>query len=247
MEISAQHTEEFGKNSVHPLESFYTANAIGDLPRNAALENGSSGDAHLAIQPNGYKEHHNALGSQLCREKAREYSRDEFERIAARLKLPVPMSETASRPGPAGSRVHYIEGWKVINEANHLFGFNGWSLRVLSTEVRSVEEVGMGRCTASVSVHARVTLRDGTVREDRGGGVCEHARSKGEAIIKAEKEAVTDATKRALKNFGNRLGLCLYNRAYTRGGYEKPGSGASVPMQTMNTLGFQTQAMNKRV
>lgn len=35
-------------------------------------------------------------------------------------------------------------------------------------------------------------------------------------LDQAKKEAVTDATKRALKNFGSLLGLCLYEKSYTQ-------------------------------
>lgn len=34
--------------------------------------------------------------------------------------------------------------------------------------------------------------------------------------LKAQKEAVTDATKRALRSFGNMLGNCLYDKDYTK-------------------------------
>lgn len=119
------------------------------------------------------------------------------------------------RPGPSGMRITYIEGWKVIHDANQIFGFNGWSSRILSLDVRFVDEQ-RSRYNACVSATVRVTLRDGTMREDRGGGIAENMRSKGEAVLKAEKEAITDATKRALKNFGLRLGLSLYNRQHVR-------------------------------
>jgi DNA repair and recombination protein RAD52 len=35
-------------------------------------------------------------------------------------------------------------------------------------------------------------------------------------ILQAKKEAVTDATKRALKTFGNVLGNCLYDKEYAK-------------------------------
>lgn len=35
-------------------------------------------------------------------------------------------------------------------------------------------------------------------------------------ILKAKKEAVTDGVKRALRNFGNLLGLCLYEKSFTQ-------------------------------
>jgi recombination DNA repair RAD52 pathway protein len=35
-------------------------------------------------------------------------------------------------------------------------------------------------------------------------------------MVQAKKEAVTDATKRALKTFGNVLGNCLYDKEYAK-------------------------------
>ena len=35
-------------------------------------------------------------------------------------------------------------------------------------------------------------------------------------MMQAKKEAVTDATKRALKTFGNVLGNCLYDKEYAK-------------------------------
>lgn len=34
--------------------------------------------------------------------------------------------------------------------------------------------------------------------------------------MKAQKEAITDGTKRALRSFGNMLGNCLYDKDYTK-------------------------------
>ena len=35
-------------------------------------------------------------------------------------------------------------------------------------------------------------------------------------FAQAKKEAVTDGVKRALRNFGNLLGLCLYEKSFTQ-------------------------------
>lgn len=144
------------------------------------------------------------------------FTATEFITIADQLNVPLARSETATRPGPGGVRLTYIEGWKVIQQANMIFGFNGWSSKVLSVDLRYIEEMPGRRYNCCVCATVRIILRDGTSREDRGGGVCEGMRSKGDALLKAEKEAVTDATKRALKNFGLRLGLSLYDRQYVR-------------------------------
>ena len=60
----------------------------------------------------------------------------------------------------------------------------------------------------------RVTLRDGTYHEDIGYGHIENCKGKAAAFEKAKKEAATDALKRALRNFGNVLGNCLYDKDY---------------------------------
>ncbi|KAL4263815.1 RAD52 family protein [Pleurotus pulmonarius] len=72
------------------------------------------------------------------------------------------------------------------------------------------------RHNVGVTAIVRVTLRDGVFHEDVGYGVVENAKSKGAALDKCKKEAVTDAIKRALRNFGNLLGNCLYDKAYTQ-------------------------------
>lgn len=90
------------------------------------------------------------------------------------------------------------------------------SCAVVRLDIRLVEQTSPGRHSACVSATVRVTLRDGTMHEDCGGGTADNMRSKGDAIIKAEKEAVTDARKRALKQFGPRLGLSLYDKEHVR-------------------------------
>ena len=42
----------------------------------------------------------------------------------------------SQRPGPGGQgKLTYAEGWKIINLANEVFGFNGWSSSILSLSV----------------------------------------------------------------------------------------------------------------
>lgn len=65
-----------------------------------------------------------------------------------------------------------------------------------------------------ISVIMRVTLRDGTFHEDLGYGHIENCKGKAAAFEKAKKEATTDALKRALRQFGNVLGNCIYDKQY---------------------------------
>jgi len=124
-------------------------------------------------------------------------------------------SYVSARPAAGGQKVVYIEGHKVVNLANEIFGFNGWSHAVRKCDVDFVDASG-GRFYVGVAAIVRVTLRDGSFHEDQGYGVSEGMRSKALSIEKARKEAVTDGLKRALKAFGNALGNCLADKDYVR-------------------------------
>lgn len=183
---------------------------------NSEFANQGHGQSVLKMEPLDAEE------VKACISKKRErsfgsdpFSEDEERCIRRKLDVGLSRNETMQRPGPGGTRLTYIEGWKVIHDANQIFGFNGWSSQVMQLDMRFLDERN-GRFNACVCATVRITLRDGAFREDRGGGSADNMRSKGDAVLKAEKEAVTDATKRALKNFGLRLGLSLYDRQHVR-------------------------------
>ena len=50
--------------------------------------------------------------------------------------------------------------------------------------------------------------------QDIGYGHIENCKGKAAAFEKAKKEGTTDALKRALRNFGNLLGNCIYDKDY---------------------------------
>lgn len=92
----------------------------------------------------------------------------------------------SQRPGPAGGpKLTYIEGWKVINLANEVFGFNGWSSSVvsLSTDFTDYFEETKRYCIGVTAI-VRVTLRDGVFHEDIGYGMLENTKSKGAGLDK---------------------------------------------------------------
>ncbi|KAH9504844.1 DNA repair protein rad52 [Bulinus truncatus] len=121
----------------------------------------------------------------------------------------------SQRVGAAGLKVAYIEGWKVINLANEMFGFNGWSHGVSQQTIDFVDHVN-GKYFVGVSALVKVQLKDGVFHEDIGYGVSEGMKSKALSLEKAKKEAVTDGLKRALKSFGNSLGNCLGDKEYLK-------------------------------
>lgn len=111
----------------------------------------------------------------------------------------------------------YIKGYRLISLANEIFGFNGWSI-ALRSRVADFIECGLdGTWSIGINVVIRVNLseRHGSVFcKDIGYGTAERMRDRGSAIEKASKEAATDSIKRALRQFGEVLGNCLYNKEY---------------------------------
>lgn len=129
-----------------------------------------------------------------------------------------------------GSRVKerdgfsYIEGWFAIHEANRIFGHGEWDSEVvdlkcvISTQQGQTNYTGRDREGYIVAYVAsvKVTVRhDGgeSFHEDVGYGEGINYSNVGQAHESASKEAVTDALKRALKNWGNPFGLTLYDKA----------------------------------
>jgi len=114
-----------------------------------------------------------------------------------------------------GHMLHYIEGWHAINEANRIFGFDGWDREmVFSTCVWSRQQGS--KFAASYLARVKITVRaDGAciIREGSGAGEA-FAATPGQAHEQAAKAAETDATKRALSTFGNAFGLSLYGGAH---------------------------------
>lgn len=144
-----------------------------------------------------------------------EFTAQEIATLQSRLDKQLGPEYISTRPGAGGGKVHYLAAEKVINLANEVFGFNGWSSSIQNVQVDFVDENAQnGKITLGLSTIVRVTLRDGTFHEDIGYGHIENCKGKAAAFEKAKKEAATDAMKRALRNFGNVLGNCLYDKDY---------------------------------
>ena len=124
----------------------------------------------------------------------------------------------------SGVNLSYLEGYHVIDEANRIFGFDGWNY---SIEIESVkeQEVAIGAkktpghyigVVAKVSVNVETSDTKESFsrfvnREDVGFG-SGRAVSYVDAHELAYKEAVTDGLKRALRSFGNQFGNALYDK-----------------------------------
>ena len=95
-----------------------------------------------------------------------EYTAQEVATLQSRLDKQLGPEFISSRPGAAGQKVHYLAAEKVINLANEVFGFNGWSSAIQNIQIDFVDEnTNTGKITLGLSVIVRVTLRDGSFHE----------------------------------------------------------------------------------
>ena len=94
----------------------------------------------------------------------------------------------STRPGGNGMKLTYTEGWKVINLANEVFGFNGWSTAVVNVTCDFADyDPKTQRHSIGIAAIVRVTLRDGVYHEDIGYGMMENSKSKAAAFDKVRR------------------------------------------------------------
>ena len=110
----------------------------------------------------------------------------------------------------------YLEGYDIIDQANIVFGFDGWSYNVNKLEQVS-EEINENN-NKVIAYRALITVTVyGTkhqlfvLRSDVGYGIG-IARDYASAHESGGKEAVTDALKRTMRSFGSQFGNALYDK-----------------------------------
>ncbi|OAA68689.1 rad52 DNA repair protein radc [Niveomyces insectorum RCEF 264] len=178
------------------------------------------GDQHQPVtnpfQPQPQQQQqHQQHSAQFTDQRISLYTAQEIATLQSRLEKQLGPEYLSARAGPSGQKVHYIAAEKVISLANEVFGFNGWSSSIQTIQIDFVDEHPHTlKISVGLSVIVRVTLRDGTYHEDIGYGHIENCKGKAAAFEKAKKEGTTDALKRTLRNFGNVLGNCIYDKAY---------------------------------
>lgn len=144
------------------------------------------------------------------------------------LNEPLLKENVKTREGTGSMQLSYLASFHVIEEANRIFGFDGWDSEILSLKQADKTEYEKPPYKAGdepkkmISISYMCTLRitvktgDGTVvREDVGFGngvAGATAYGIGSCIELASKEAVTDALKRCMRYYGNKFGLTLYDK-----------------------------------
>ena len=129
-----------------------------------------------------------------------------------------------------GQNLHYLEGWFVIDQANRIFGFEGWDRETVYSNCVATRHV-QGKIQTSYITRVRITVRAGlvpVVREGLGAGEAT-GDTAGHAHEMAAKAAETDTTKRALSTFGAPFGLKLYAAPIVRNGAQSRSQGAQIP------------------
>ncbi|SCB51748.1 DNA repair and recombination protein RAD52 [Bradyrhizobium yuanmingense] len=137
---------------------------------------------------------------------------DDIQKAA--LKAPLSSSFVKTRK-QGGRDVSYIEGWKAIDEANRIFGFDGWARETVDIKcvAEGERQIGSrGDTGYSVTYIVKVRVRVGDIMREGCGAGHGIDRDLGQAHESALKEAETDAMKRALMTFGNPFGLALYDK-----------------------------------
>jgi len=114
----------------------------------------------------------------------------------------------------------YIPIQHIIQQANQVFGYDGWSSEILSGPTLVHEWSGKNnegqnvynviyRATCRVKIHDDEDHYATLWRDNGGTGAALKARDPSRAHDTAMKAAISDAQKRALWSFGNQFGLSL--------------------------------------
>jgi DNA repair and recombination protein RAD52 len=157
-----------------------------------------------------------------------------------KTELSKPLSASNVKPPAPGKYGDYIEGWKVIEEANRIFGFDGWTRETVSMIETNREKLTLqGRNNSTYEqwrvgyvAKVRVTVH-GVIREGTGfGSGMAKPEALGEAIESAVKEAETDAMKRGLMTFGYPFGLALYDKTQANVTEDAPHKPSARPVET---------------
>ena len=139
-----------------------------------------------------------------------------IQQVMQLLQLPLSESHVAQREGAFGKKLDYLETWFVIQQANDIFGYDGWECETTRLEhigtVRADKD-GKERYAVAYRSTVRVTatIENEIVRRE-GSGFGNGLGAELDAHELALKEAESDALKRAFKSFGQQFGLHLYDK-----------------------------------
>ena len=123
-----------------------------------------------------------------------------------RLRQSLDPELVSERTTEDGDLVRYIEGWRVIEQANTVFGHDRWGAELVGeVTYRPIPSSGRARSTTGLyTATVRVTVDGCLPHDDVGSSALSEQTPQGHAV--AHKAAVTDALKRALRHYGDQFG-----------------------------------------
>ncbi len=111
------------------------------------------------------------------------YSPHELQKVLEKKLGPEYISTRSG--GGGGGKLTYVEGWKMINLANEVFGYDGWNSSIVSLTTDFMDIDQQGRVAMHVTAVVRVTLvRTGVFHEDVGNGTAENSKGKSATLDK---------------------------------------------------------------
>ena len=155
--------------------------------------------------------------------RTRRLSRAALEHLARPLD-PALVSERITEEGEI---LRYLEGWRAIEQANAVFGHDGWGAEVVGEVAYRPLPAGDRGDNAPAGIYTatvRVTARGCPPHSDVGATAARNQTAEEHAA--APKAAVTDGLKRALRHFGARFGNGL---GAVPGGATYPVAAAAAP------------------
>lgn len=144
-----------------------------------------------------------SVSGQMLRSKERPWKTvfgDRYKAVIKTLNKYIPFDAISTIQYSNGTQIPYVTGFYVYSAMNAIFGPDAWSYTV--STIRS----GQGLYSATVTISIAGVIRSNGSASKQTKGVAPEQL--------AIKSAITNAFKRAAANFGNILGLCLYDKAY---------------------------------
>lgn len=138
-------------------------------------------------------------------------SKEELQRIQDLCDDNISAELVSEREGPGKIKLSFIEGYRIIDRMNIIFGSTGWSNEMIELHEKFLDKEPDGHYVCTYTSTQRVDIEGLNSHTGSGTGHGK-SRKKGEAIESAMKEAETDAIKRACIKFGKSLGLALYDK-----------------------------------
>ena len=144
--------------------------------------------------------------------------------VLRRLRQPLDPALVSERVSDDGETLRYLEGWRVIEQANAIFGHGRWGAEVVGeVAYRAVPTQRAPGAPTPQHLHGDGPRdRRGLPRALRRRRAASSRSTRAEAHATAYKAAVTDALKRALRHWGPRSATSCRGRGRTDAGAHRP-------------------------